>query len=70
MSNETMSVGVGEVSRAAMLEVLEHELLEVRFLAKTARDDDRAAAASLRAVRIQREIEALAEEGAGERSAA
>lgn len=50
-------MATSEVSKEAMVEVLEAELVEVRWLAQNGRDDQRKAAASLRVLKLQKEIE-------------
>lgn len=47
------------ISVAARLEILEQELETVRWLTSKASDDERRAAASVRVLELQKEIESL-----------
>lgn len=47
------------ISKEARVEILQQELETVRWLTAKAKDDERKAAASIRVLELQREIEAV-----------
>ena len=59
MSPRNEQPSMSAVTNEAMIEVLEAELAEVRFLTQHGKDDQRKAAASLRVLKLQAEIEEL-----------